>query len=110
MWKCRRTASRSWRLNSFAVTATVSAATRGKPGAVYNIGGGSRVALLDVFELIRRVTGRPLRMERKDAQHGDMRDTYADTTRARAELAFIPTVTLEEGLRAQYDWMTAAHD
>lgn len=96
MWKCRRTASRSWRLNSFAVTATVSAATRGKPGAVYNIGGGSRVALLDVFELIRRVTG-PLRVERKDAQRGEMRDTYADTTRARAELAFIPTVTLEKG-------------
>lgn len=96
MWKCRRTASRSWRLNRFAVTATVSAATRGKPGAVYNIGGGSRVALLDVFELIRRVTG-PLRVERKDAQRGEMRDTYADTTRARAELAFIPTVTLEKG-------------
>jgi UDP-glucose 4-epimerase len=92
-----------------AVTATVSAATRGKPGAVYNIGGGSRVALLDVFELIRRITGRPLRVERKEAQRGDMRDTYADTARARTDLAFTPTVTLEEGLRAQYDWMTSAH-
>lgn len=93
-----------------AVTATVSAATLGRPGGVYNIGGGSRVALLDVFELIRRVTGRPLRVDRMEAQRGDMRDTYADTTRARADLAFIPTVTLEEGLRAQYEWMTAAHD
>jgi UDP-glucose 4-epimerase len=93
-----------------AVTATASAAARGKPGGVYNIGGGSRVSLLDVFELIRRVTGRPLRVEQKEAQRGDMRDTYADTTRARADLAFIPTVTLEEGLRAQYDWMTASHD
>ena len=69
-----------------AVSATVAAATRGKPGAVYNIGGGSRVELLDVFELIRRVTGRPLRIERIEAQRGDMRDTYADTTRARADL------------------------
>jgi UDP-glucose 4-epimerase len=93
-----------------AVAAMVAAATRGKPGGVYNIGGGSRVALLDVFELIRRVTGRPLQVDRREAQRGDMRDTYADTTRARADLAFIPTVTLEEGLRAQYDWMTAAHD
>jgi UDP-glucose 4-epimerase len=93
-----------------AVTATVSAATRGTPGGVYNIGGGSRVVLLDVFELIRRVTGRPLRVEQKDTQRGDMRDTYADTSRARSDLAFNPTVTLEEGLRAQYEWMTAAHD
>ena len=32
-----------------AVTATVAAATRGVPGDVYNIGGGTRVDLLDVF-------------------------------------------------------------
>ena len=31
--------------------------TRGKPGGVYNIGGGSRVELLDVFELIGRDHG-----------------------------------------------------
>src|SRR5688572_16481377 len=87
-----------------AVSATLAAATRGKPGGVYNIGGGSRVELLEVFELIRRVTGRPLRVERIEAQRGDMRDTYADTTRARADLAFAPSVTLEQGLRAQYEW------
>jgi UDP-glucose 4-epimerase len=90
-----------------AVSATIAAATRGKPGGVYNIGGGSRVELLDVFELIRRITGRPLRVDRIEAQRGDMRDTYADTTRARADLAFAPSVTLEQGLRAQYDWTIA---
>jgi UDP-glucose 4-epimerase len=91
-----------------AVTATVAAATRGKPGAVYNIGGGSRVELIEVFELVRRLTGRPLRIERLEAQRGDMRDTYADASRARADLAFAPTVTLEQGLRAEYEWMTDA--
>jgi nucleoside-diphosphate-sugar epimerase len=91
-----------------AVTATVAAATRGKPGGVYNIGGGSRVALLDAFELIRRVTRQSVRAERVEAQRGDMRDTYADTTRARADLGFAPTVTLEQGLRAQFDWMKGA--
>jgi UDP-glucose 4-epimerase len=88
-----------------AVSATLAAATRGKPGAVYNIGGGSRVELLDVFELVRRITGRPLRIDRIEAQRGDMRDTYADTTRARTDLGFAPSVTLEQGLRAQYEWM-----
>jgi UDP-glucose 4-epimerase len=93
-----------------AVTATIAAATRGRPGAVYNIGGGSRVELLDVFELIRLVTGKPLRVERLEAQRGDMRDTYAETTRARTDLAFAPTVTLEQGLRAQYEWMLTTDD
>ena len=91
-----------------AVAATVAAATRGTPGGVYNIGGGSRVELLDVFELIRAVTDRPLHVNRIDAQRGDMRDTYADTTRARADLGFAPTVSLEQGLRAQFEWMTEA--
>jgi UDP-glucose 4-epimerase len=91
-----------------AVTATVAAATLGKPGGVYNIGGGSRLELLDVFELIHRVTRRTVRAERIEAQRGDMRDTYADTTRARADLGFAPTVTLEQGLRAQFEWMASA--
>jgi UDP-glucose 4-epimerase len=91
-----------------AVTATVAAATLGKPGGVYNIGGGSRVELLDVFELIHRVTRRAVKAERIEAQRGDMRDTYADTTRARTDLGFAPTVTLEQGLRAQFEWMTGA--
>ena len=93
-----------------AVRATEAAATRGRPGGVYNIGGGSRVELLDVFEIIRRITGRPVRVDRVEPQRGDMRDTYADTTRARADLAFAPTITLEDGLRAQLDWMTERHD
>jgi nucleoside-diphosphate-sugar epimerase len=91
-----------------AVSATIAAGTRGTPGGVYNIGGGSRVELLDVFELIHRITGREVRVDRIDAQRGDMRDTYADTTRARADLAFAPTVSLEQGLRAQFEWMTEA--
>ena len=91
-----------------AVSGTLAAAGRGIPGAVYNIGGGSRVELLDVFELIRRITGRPLRIEQLADQRGDMRDTYADTSRARADLGFAPTVSLEQGLRAQFEWMSAS--
>lgn len=88
-----------------AVSAMLAASTRGGSGDVYNIGGGSHVELVEALELIGRVTGRSLRVQRLDAQHGDMRNTYADTTRARADLGFAPTVTLEDGLRAQYEWM-----
>jgi UDP-glucose 4-epimerase len=88
-----------------AVTATATAAVRGTPGRVYNIGGGSRVSLLDVFEMIGRVSGRPVRIDHQPAQKGDMRDTYADTTRARADLGFRPSVGLEDGLRDMFVWM-----
>jgi nucleoside-diphosphate-sugar epimerase len=88
-----------------AVAATAAAAVRGAPGGVYNIGGGSRVTLQDVFDMIGRVTGRPVRIDRQPAQKGDMRDTYADTTRARADLGFAPAVSLEQGLREMFGWM-----
>ena len=88
-----------------AVAATVAAADRGRPGNAYNIGGGSQIELVAVFELIRRLTGGQMRVERADPQRGDMRDTYADTTRAKVDLGFAPATTLEEGLRAQYEWM-----
>lgn len=90
-----------------AVTATAAAAVRGVPGRVYNIGGGSRVSLREVFDLIARVSGRKVTIDQQGPQKGDMRDTYADTTWARNDLAFAPSVTLEEGLRAMWRWMEA---
>jgi UDP-glucose 4-epimerase len=87
------------------VTATAAAAVRGVPGGVYNIGGGSRVTLLDVFDLIGRISGRPVLVDHQPSQKGDMRDTYADTSRARADLGFVPSVGLEDGLRQMFEWM-----
>jgi UDP-glucose 4-epimerase len=89
-----------------AVGATIAAATRGVPGRVYNIGGGSRVSMNQVIEMIGRVTGRQLNTTRDDAQKGDMRHTYADTTLARQDLGFAPRVGLEEGLAAEYQWLS----
>jgi nucleoside-diphosphate-sugar epimerase len=90
-----------------AVTATAAAATRGVPGRVYNIGGGSRTSVNRVLEIVAGLAGRPLDVRREATQKGDMRDTYADTTAARADLGFAPSVTIEEGLRAEYAWLAA---
>lgn len=90
-----------------AAKATADAAVRGVPGRVYNIGGGARVSLQEVFDLIARVSGRTITIDQQPPQKGDMRDTYADTTRAQADLGFAPSVTLEEGLRAMWQWMEA---
>jgi nucleoside-diphosphate-sugar epimerase len=88
-----------------AVAATMSAGHQGHPGRVYNIGGGSRVTLNHVLELISQITGRPVAIQREAAQKGDMRHTYADTTLARRDLGFHPQTSLEEGLRQEYRWL-----
>lgn len=88
-----------------AVQANVLAAQVGPPGGVYNIGGGARVTLLDVFTMLERITGRAPDLRFEEAQKGDARHTAADTSRARADLGYQPTVGLEEGLAREAEWM-----
>lgn len=87
------------------VRATVAAADRGVPGRVYNIGGGSRVSINDVLRMIGQISGQPVRLVSSGAQKGDMRHTFADTSRARADLGFVPRVGLLEGLTAEWTWL-----
>jgi nucleoside-diphosphate-sugar epimerase len=89
-----------------AVAATVAAAIQGVPSRVYNVGGGSRVTVNEVLEMIGRVSGRRPVIIVDAVQKGDMRHTYADTSRARADLGFVPAVGLEEGLAAEYQWLS----
>jgi UDP-glucose 4-epimerase len=88
-----------------AARATADAGDRGRPGAVYNIGGGSRVTVNSVLERLAQISGRTLDVRREDPQKGDMRDTFADTTRALEDLDFRPAHTLEAGLAAEYEWL-----
>lgn len=91
-----------------AVAATVAAGERGSAGTVYNIGGGSRVSMNQVLDVVARCTGRTPRVRREASQKGDMRDTFADTARARTDLEFVPRVTLEEGIYAEYQWLATS--
>ena len=73
-------------------------------GAVVNVGGGSRVALRDALELLASLAGRSLEVLETPAQPGDVSDTAADIALARSLLGFAPSVGLEEGLAAQWEW------
>ena len=98
--------TRDFTFVSDIVAANMAAAERGRPGSVYNIGGGSRVTLKHVLELIQAVTGKTVAVRQEPEQKGDMRHTYADTSAARRDLGFNPQVTLENGLDQQYRWLT----
>jgi nucleoside-diphosphate-sugar epimerase len=90
-----------------AVAATIAAGERGVPGRAYNVGGGSRVSINHVLDIIGRVAGRTLDVRREPAQKGDMRDTFADTSLAKADLGFAPQVSLEAGIEAEYRWLSS---
>jgi UDP-glucuronate 4-epimerase len=66
------------------------------------------VSVNHVLALIERITGRALDVRRGPPQKGDMRDTYADTSRARADLGFAPKTPLEQGLAAEHEWLASS--
>jgi UDP-glucose 4-epimerase len=97
--------TRDFTFVSDIVSATRAAADRGRPGGVYNVGGGERVSLSDVLRRIEEVTGRRLTVTRDEVQKGDMRDTFADTTAAGRDLGFRSTVPLAAGLEREWQWI-----
>jgi nucleoside-diphosphate-sugar epimerase len=77
----------------------------GAVGQVFNIGGGSRSSVNQILATLEGILGRPVRREQRPPQPGDVRHTWADTTRAREILGFSPRVSLRDGLARQVDWL-----
>ena len=85
------------------VDATVAAAERGEPGGIYNIGGGARISMRDVLDILRAELGE-LTVAEHEGQRGDARDTAADITRAAEALGYAPSWDVPRGLREQVAW------
>src|SRR6266516_2052571 len=96
--------SRSFTYVADGIEATIAAMQRGAPGAVYNVGGGEEATMRDVIATLERVSGRTLDLVESPAVAGDVRRTAADTQRIERDLGWRPTTTLEDGLRAQWQW------
>lgn len=75
------------------------------PGEVFNIGGGSRITLNGVIEIINEITGREPEIDYQAKQKGDVRHTMADMTKAKEKLGYKPKVSIEDGLRTEYEWI-----
>jgi len=96
--------SRSFTYVDDAVDATIAVMERAPAGAVYNVGGGSEVSMLEAIEALGVIAGRRLELVRHPRRAGDARRTAADTTHIREELGWAPTTSFEDGLAAQWRW------
>ncbi len=83
------------------VAATVAAGRRGAAGAVYNIASSRPRELLVVLGELGEVLDHQLELDHEEAKAGDVRDTWADTSRARDALGYEPATELRDGLAAQ---------
>jgi UDP-glucuronate 4-epimerase len=75
----------------------------GLPGyRIYNLGGNHPISLREMIDIIGRVTGKRIAIDRKPMQAGDVGRTWADLTRSGKELGYAPQVSVEEGIRRQW--------
>jgi UDP-glucose 4-epimerase len=75
------------------------------PGEVFNIGGGSRITVNAVIPILEEIVGREIEVNYEGRQKGDVRHTLADVTKAQKNLGYEPKVRLQDGLRAEYEWI-----
>ena len=90
-----------------AAEAFALAIERGAVG-VFNVGTGRETSVLELLELISRVTGVQMRPAFKPPRPGDIRRSVADIRLAREQLGWSPRVPLEEGLRLTYEWLRSS--
>jgi UDP-glucuronate 4-epimerase len=84
-----------------AVSATIGAGERGRPGEAYNVAGGAQATVLDVLRLLGDLVGHEVAVSHLPPVPGDARHTGGDTRKAAGDLGFAPEVGLEQGLSEQ---------
>ena len=81
----------------------------GAPHRLYNLGNSHPEDVRALIRCIERATGKSARIEDADAPPGDVRETYADISRAKRDFGFAPTVPLAEGIARFVAWFRDYH-
>jgi UDP-glucuronate 4-epimerase len=96
--------SRSFTYVGDVVEASLLAMAQAPTGALYNVGGGVEVSVLQAIEVLGSIAGRRLEVVSAPRVAGDVRRTSADISRIRAELGWEPRTPFVDGLAAQWRW------
>lgn len=88
------------------VSGLLAAVDRRLSRETVNVGGARTVTLLELVEMIGRITGTSPRILFAASQPGDVPATWADNTRARELLGRVPETRLAAGLEEYHRWLT----
>jgi nucleoside-diphosphate-sugar epimerase len=96
--------SRDFTFIDDAIEANLRAWRRSAPQAVYNVGGGSQVEVLEAIGILERALETRAAVRFEPRPPGDPPRTRADASRIRADLGFAPDTPIERGLAAEAAW------
>jgi nucleoside-diphosphate-sugar epimerase len=73
-------------------------------GEVINVATGGRISLNHLFKTVRHLVGATVEPIYADPRAGDVKDSQADISKAKALLGYAPSVTFEDGLEQTVAW------
>ncbi len=82
---------------------------QGAPHRIYNLGNSRPEEVLTLIRIIEQATGKSAIIEYATGPAGDVKETYADVTRAARDFGFAPSTTLEEGIPRFVRWFRDYH-
>jgi UDP-glucuronate 4-epimerase len=71
---------------------------------IINLGNSYAVSLKDLIAALEKSTGLKANINQQPEQPGDLRQTFADISKAKRLLQYNPQTSLEEGLRRFHEW------
>ncbi len=102
--------TRDFTFVSDIIAANLAAATVPQAvGEIFNIGGGSRVVLTEVLDMMEKIVGKPIKRNHIEKAMGDARHTAADVSKAWKVLGYQPQVSLPEGLTQEWQWIKSLY-
>jgi len=72
---------------------------------IYNLGGSQSTTLSELIGQLERALGTSAIIDRRPDQPGDVPRTFADISRAEAELGYRPRTPVDAGIDAFVDWL-----
>ena len=79
------------------------------PHRIYNLGNSHPESVLDLIGAIEAATGKKAQIEHAEGPPGDVKETYADISRAARDFGFAPKVSLTEGIARFAAWFADYH-
>ena len=73
-------------------------------GSVINVAAGGRISLNQLLRAMNAIVGTDVRATYKAPRTGDVRDSQADITKAKALLGYSPSVNWQDGLARTLAW------
>jgi nucleoside-diphosphate-sugar epimerase len=101
--------SRDFTYVANVVDATISAGhADGASGEIFNVASGAPASVNRLADAIGKILDRPVERRTLPARAGDIRDSWADLSKAERLLGYRPAVDLEEGLRRTIDHLAGS--